>query len=63
MEDGTWAQTDVVPGFRNYVYWKPVIESGPDTQIGNLTYKSKSKVDADCKPYIIGKNNKQDSLL
>ena len=57
MEDGSWAQTDVVPDFRNYVYWKPIIESGLDTQVSDLVYKSKSKIDADCQPRITGKSN------
>ena len=63
MDDGTWAQTDVVPTFRNYRYWKPIIESGVDTRVGNLAYKSKAKINADCEPCIIEKSNKQDSFL
>ena len=71
MGDGTWGQTDVVPTFRNYVYWKPIIESGPDTKVENLAYKThsklKGKIDADCKPRIVEKvapyDNKQSPLL
>ena len=66
IDDGTWAQTDVVPGFRNYAYWKSIIEAGPDTRVTHLTYKSRAKIDADCKPQItkeFNKENKQDSFI
>ena len=63
MENDSWVQTDVVPGFRNYVHWEPIIKSGPNTKVGNLVYKTSSKIDADCKPYIIEKDNKQITLL
>lgn len=36
MDDGGWAETDVVPTFRNYKKWKPIIESGIGTKVDGL---------------------------
>lgn len=55
MEDGSWAVTDVVPSYRNYRYWKPVIEAGVGTTITNVRLKEKSKVDADSPVKIVPK--------
>ena len=57
MEDKSWAHTDILPKFRNYKYWEPIIKSGTGTIVGNLEYKigRVGKIDADCRPYIIQK--------
>ena len=54
--DLEWYQTDIVPIYRNYKQWKPIIESGVGTVVGNLNLKvrmGKSKVDADSPAIII----------
>ncbi|MGH7249526.1 MAG: hypothetical protein ACREGC_00985 [Minisyncoccia bacterium] len=63
LEDGSWAATDVVPTFRNYPNWKPVIEGGIGTIIDNFFMKSKNKIDADSKIKILGKKPDQQKLL
>jgi hypothetical protein len=47
LEDGSWAHTDVVPEFRNYKRWKPIIEKGVGTELTGIRVKFGSKVDAD----------------
>ncbi len=63
LADGNWAATDVVANFRNYTYWKPVIESGIGTIIDGIFMKSKNKIDADSKITIVGKETNQQKLL
>lgn len=53
LEDGGFAMTDVVSSFRNYRYWKPVIESGVGTHITGVKLKGLSKIDADSQVSII----------
>ncbi len=53
-EDGNWYQTDVVPVYRNYKNWRPVIEKGIGVKLDGLMLKSKSKIDADSPVRIIG---------
>ena len=51
MENGKWAKTDLVPGFRNYERWKNLLR--PGNIIGNLRMKDEKTVDADSIPYLI----------
>ncbi len=39
LEDGRFAMTDLVSNFRNFGWWKPVIERGEGTWITNLFLK------------------------
>lgn len=53
LSDGGFAMTDVVPKFRNYRYWKPVIEKGVGTVITNFHLKGPQKIDADSRVQIV----------
>ena len=55
LENGSFAMTDVVSTYRNYRFWKPVIESGVGTYIGGVNLKRPNKVDADSQVYILQK--------
>lgn len=52
LEDGSFAQTDLVSSFRNYGWWLPVIEAGVGTWIRNVEIKHNGKVDADSRVEI-----------
>ena len=45
LENGKWAKTDLVPGFRNFRRWKRLLKIG--NVIGNIRLKNKDTVDAD----------------
>lgn len=50
MEDGTWAKTDIVPAYRNFRNWKPIIElfeKGAQIFVEGLEMRNKAEVDAD----------------
>jgi hypothetical protein len=49
MNDGSFAKTDIVKGFRNEKRWKPFLHIG--SIIDNLRMISPDKVDADSLPY------------
>jgi len=56
LEDGSFAMTDIVSTYRNYRWWKPVIEKGVGTWLSNVFLKAGSKVkkvDADSQVCII----------
>jgi hypothetical protein len=53
MEDGKWAKTDVVTRYRNYNRWKPIIQKGRTTALGNLKFRREGEVDADSYPVIL----------
>jgi hypothetical protein len=53
LEDGSWAVTDVVSSFRNFKYWRPVIEAGVGSSIGGVELLAQGKVNADSKVYVI----------
>jgi len=67
-QEGGWYQTDVVPTYRNYKVWKPILESGVGTILDGLEVKHgfvQSKIDADSPAVIVGKKLqvKQEPLL
>jgi hypothetical protein len=50
LENGKWAKTDVVPSYRNYARWKPIInlyESGAEVFIDGVSLRQEAEVDAD----------------
>jgi hypothetical protein len=53
MEDGSWAKTDIVQGYRNSGRWQPIIDSGVNTTVDGLVFKSENEINADCFPRII----------
>lgn len=57
LETGEFAMTDVVPTYRNFAYWKPVIAAGPGTTIGGVFLKEGGwkplKVNSDSQVFII----------
>ncbi len=55
LEDGSWAATDLVPSYRNYKWWEPVIKSGIGTEIGGVFLKEsyRDKINADSQVYIL----------
>jgi hypothetical protein len=55
LEDGSWAATDLVPSYRNYKWWEPVIKSGIGTEIGGVFLKDNypNKINADSQVYIV----------
>jgi hypothetical protein len=57
LETGEFAMTDVVPTYRNFGYWEPVIKAGPGTTIGGVFLKDgfnkPLKVNADSQVFII----------
>ena len=52
LENGQWAKTDLVPGFRNYWKWKRVKRVG--NIVKGLRMKDETTVDADSNPQLIG---------
>jgi len=51
-----FAMTDIVPGYRNFPWWEPVIKAGPGTVIGGVYLKEgfkPCKVDADSQVFIV----------
>lgn len=56
-EQGGWYQTDIVPKYRNYARWKPILTSGVGTKLDGLNLRSNSisKIDADSPVRLIGK--------
>ena len=52
MEDGGWAKTDLVPGFRNYWRWKRVMRVG--NVLRNLKMRDAITIDADSWPEFAG---------
>jgi len=50
LNDGQWAKTDIVTGFRNYERWKNILTVGIDLE--GLDLKSKNEVNADSYPEI-----------
>ena len=58
IPDGDWLQTDVVPIYRNFKNWKPVLEAGVGTVVSGLVLKSpnqKTKIDADSPVHIVSR--------
>ncbi len=55
LEDGNFAVTDLVPSFRNFKWWEPVIKSGIGTVIGGVFLKDgyKDKINADSQVFIV----------
>lgn len=58
LENGqaVFAMTDVVPGYRNFPWWEPVIKAGAGTVIGGVFLKDgykPVKVNADSQVFII----------
>lgn len=52
MDDGSWAKTDIVDGYRNSVRWRPIIAAGVGTVVKNLLFKRKGEINADSYPVI-----------
>ena|SRR3990167_3238450 len=52
MEDGSWAKTDVVPGFRNASRWVPILKAGVGAFVTGLQFKRDGEVDADSFPRV-----------
>ena len=50
LANGQWAKTDLVPGFRNFKRWKPLLKER--NTLYALRLKDKETVDADCFPKI-----------
>lgn len=53
MEDGSWAKTDIVPIYRNYKRWKPIIKRGVGTVLKNLEFRTPNEIDADSFPLLV----------
>lgn len=59
LEDGSFAMTDVVPTYRNYVWWRPVVAAGVGVVIDNISLitqaseKAPKKINADSQVRII----------
>ncbi len=57
LETGEFAITDVVPTYRNFKFWQPVMKAGVGTIIGGVFlkegYGKTLKVDADSEVFII----------
>lgn len=51
--DFIWAKTDIVPSFRNYARWKPLLEVG--NILDGLILKADNTVDADSRPELVSK--------
>lgn len=53
MEDGSWARTDIVPGYRNEPYWRPHLIVG--NVLGSLQWKNEKEhmLDADAHPVLL----------
>ena len=52
LENGKWAKTDLVLGFRNYWRWKRVAKLG--NIVRNLKMKDEMTIDADSYPQLAG---------
>lgn len=50
LEDSSWAKTDVVPNYRNYKNWKPMIDQvdmGNEVFVEGLMFRGSQEIDAD----------------
>ena len=50
LEDGSWAKSDVVPAYRNFRIWKPIIqlfEAGAVVFLDGIMLRQPNEVDAD----------------
>lgn len=50
LKNKKWAKVDLVPTFRNFARWEPLLKVG--NFIDNLKFKDKKTVDADCFPVL-----------
>jgi hypothetical protein len=50
-EDGTHCLTDLVPTFRNYQRWEPLLEVG--NKLTNLVLMDTGKIDGDSHPELV----------
>lgn len=53
LEDGSHAMTDLVSSYRNFAWWKPVIQAGVGTWVDGAVLINPKKVDADSRVRII----------
>lgn len=57
MENGKWAKTDLVPGYKNYPFWlkdkegRVLLRVG--TTLGNLQRLDAKTINADSRPFFI----------
>lgn len=49
--DHAWAQTDLVPEYRNYEHWRDLLVVG--NVLGGLKMMTPTKVDGDSRPYLM----------
>ena len=50
LDDGTWAKTDIVPAYRNFKIWKPIIEmfeKGAEVFLDGIELRNPQEVDGD----------------
>ena len=50
LDDGTWAKTDIVPAYRNFKIWKPIIEmfeKGAEVFLDGINLRNPQEVDGD----------------
>ncbi len=50
LEDGSWAKSDIVPAYRNFRIWKPIIqlfEAGAVVFLDGVELRQPNEVDAD----------------
>lgn len=51
MADGSFAQTDIVPSYRNFSHWKPFLRVG--VRLKDLEFIGPGKINADCIPELV----------
>lgn len=50
LEDGSWAKSDIVPAYRNFKIWKPIIqlfEAGAVVFLDGVELRQPHEIDAD----------------
>lgn len=63
LDEGSWAATDLVPTYRNFSKWRPILASGIGTVIGGVGLKAEGKINADSDVYIVKKPLTPDPIL
>jgi hypothetical protein len=53
LDNGSFVMTDIVPAYRNWKYWKPVLVAGRGTWMKGIKMLYEGKVDADSRVKII----------
>jgi len=52
LENNDFVMTDIVPTYRNFAWWRPILQAGVGTWIDGVALKCAGKINADSQVYI-----------